>query len=83
MKSFNIPPNGGIPALIKGLKFNFYEKPRTLMPLLSLKERQDSFNEIELGFNENLALEEANRCLGCDLRFEISPMCFQLKNGWN
>jgi len=53
MKSFNIPPNGGIPALIKGSKFNFYEKPRTLMPLLSLKERQDSFNEIELGFNEN------------------------------
>ena len=74
MKSFNIPPNGGIPALIKGLKFNFYEKPHTLMPLLSLKERQSSFNEIELGFNKNLVLEEANRCLRYDLRFEISPI---------
>jgi len=39
MKIFNIPPKGGIPALIKGLKFNFYEKPRTLMSLLFLKER--------------------------------------------
>ena len=76
MKSFNIPLNGGIPALIKGLKFNFHEKPRILMPLLSLKERQSSFNEIELGFNENLALKEAKRCLRCDLRFEISPVVF-------
>jgi len=52
----------------------FYDKQRVQMPLLSQKERQDSFNEIELGFNESLALEEANRCLSCDLRFEISPV---------
>ena len=53
---------------------NFFDKSRAQMPLLSLKERQSSFNEIELGFDENLALEEANRCLRCDLRFEISPV---------
>ncbi len=53
---------------------NFFDKSRSQMPLLSLKERQSSFNEIELGFDENLALEEANRCLICDLRFEISPV---------
>ncbi|MFW9972208.1 MAG: FAD-dependent oxidoreductase, partial [Candidatus Odinarchaeota archaeon] len=52
---------------------SFYDKKRVQMPLLSQKERQDSFNEIELGFNESLALEESNRCLRCDLRFEISP----------
>ncbi|MFX0178928.1 MAG: FAD-dependent oxidoreductase [Candidatus Hodarchaeota archaeon] len=52
----------------------FYDKPRSQMPLLSLKERQSSFNEIELGFNETLAIEEANRCLRCDLRFEISSV---------
>jgi len=52
----------------------FYDKPRVQMPLLSLEQRQISFNEIELGFDEPLALEEANRCLQCDLRFEISPV---------
>jgi NADPH-dependent glutamate synthase beta subunit-like oxidoreductase/NAD-dependent dihydropyrimidine dehydrogenase PreA subunit len=50
----------------------FYDKQRVQMPLLSLEERKNSFNEIELGFNETLALDEANRCLRCDLRFEIS-----------
>ena len=52
----------------------FYDKQRIQMPLLSLEDRQSSFNEIELGFSEALALEEANRCLRCDLRFEISPV---------
>ena len=55
---------------------SFYDKPRVQMPLISLKERQSSFNEIELGFDESLALEDANRCLRCDLRFEISPVVF-------
>jgi NADPH-dependent glutamate synthase beta subunit-like oxidoreductase len=53
---------------------NFYDKLRVQMPLLSLDQRQRSFNEIELGFDEKLALEEANRCLRCDLRFDISPV---------
>jgi len=53
---------------------SFYDKPRVQMPFLSIDERQNSFNEIELGFNEELAIEEANRCLRCDLRFEISPI---------
>ncbi|MCK4381831.1 MAG: FAD-dependent oxidoreductase [Candidatus Lokiarchaeota archaeon] len=53
---------------------SFYEKPRVQMPLLSLEQRQSSFNEIEQGFDEDLAVEEANRCLRCDLRFEISPV---------
>jgi len=52
----------------------FYDKQRVQMPLLSSEERQNSFSEIELGFDELLALEEANRCLRCDLRFEISPV---------
>ncbi|MFX1419174.1 MAG: FAD-dependent oxidoreductase [Promethearchaeota archaeon] len=63
-----------IPNPNLGRDESFYDKKRVQMPLLSLKERQNSFNEIELGFNESLALEEANRCLRCDLRFEISPV---------
>jgi len=57
-----------------GLDKNFYDKLRVKMPLLSLDQRQRSFNEIELGFDQKLAIEEANRCLRCDLRFEISSV---------
>ena len=53
---------------------NFYDNQRVQMPLLSLDQRKNNFNEIELGFDEKLALEEANRCLRCDLRFDISPV---------
>ncbi len=62
-------PNSNI-----GRDESFYDKSRVKMPLLPLEQRQSSFNEIELGFDEKLALEEANRCLRCDLRFEISPI---------
>ncbi len=53
---------------------SFYGKTRMQMPLLSIEERLNTFNEIEIGFDEKLALEEAKRCLRCDLRFEISPV---------
>lgn len=32
------------------------------------------FPEVELGWNEAQAVEEANRCLKCHLRFSISPL---------
>jgi NADPH-dependent glutamate synthase beta subunit-like oxidoreductase/Pyruvate/2-oxoacid:ferredoxin oxidoreductase delta subunit len=63
-----------VPSPNLGRDENFYDKSRVTMPLLSLEQRQNSFDEIELGFNEKLALEEANRCLKCDLRFEISSV---------
>jgi NADPH-dependent glutamate synthase beta subunit-like oxidoreductase/Pyruvate/2-oxoacid:ferredoxin oxidoreductase delta subunit len=63
-----------IPSANFGRDEDFYDKPRVKMPLLSLGQRQSSFNEIELGFDEKLALAEANRCLRCDLRFEISSV---------
>ncbi len=53
---------------------DFYDKTRVKMPLISLEKRLNSFKEIELGFDEKLALEEANRCLRCDLRLEISSV---------
>lgn len=43
------------------------EKPRVQVPLLSPEERVKGFEEIELGFSEEKAQEEANRCLRCDL----------------
>jgi len=40
---------------------------RQRMPRLNVKERIDSFNEVQLGFSESQALEEANRCLNCGI----------------
>jgi len=43
------------------------EKPRLELPTLPTEERKQSFQEIELGFSEEQAREEAKRCLRCDL----------------
>ncbi len=43
------------------------EKPRLEIPTLPAQERKQSFQEIELGFSEEQAREEAKRCLRCDL----------------
>jgi NADH-quinone oxidoreductase subunit F len=43
------------------------EKCRVKMPIAPPKERIKDFREIELGFSEARALEEAKRCLRCDL----------------
>jgi heterodisulfide reductase subunit A len=40
-------------------------KPRAAMPMLDLKQRDSSFSEVELGFDEKTAIEEAKRCLNC------------------
>jgi len=43
------------------------EKPRVKMPVAQPKERIKDFREIEMGFTEERAREEAKRCLRCDL----------------
>jgi heterodisulfide reductase subunit A len=40
-------------------------KARAAMPLLKVDERQGSFAEVEQGFDEKTAVEEAKRCLNC------------------
>jgi len=49
----------------------FASRGREPMPYRSLAERQTSFETIELGFDESIALSEARRCLRCDLRLQI------------
>ncbi len=39
--------------------------PRARMPALDLKQRSGSFAEVELGFDEKTAIQEARRCLSC------------------
>jgi len=42
------------------------EKPRVAMRTLGVARRQCNFLEVELGFSEAMAREEAGRCLRCD-----------------
>ncbi len=41
------------------------ESPRSPMPELSVEERVKSFAEVELGFSEAVAMQEAGRCMNC------------------
>jgi NADPH-dependent glutamate synthase beta subunit-like oxidoreductase/2,4-dienoyl-CoA reductase-like NADH-dependent reductase (Old Yellow Enzyme family) len=45
------------------------KKYRAVMPTLPLEERVVNFKEVHLGFNQEMALEEAKRCLHCSARF--------------
>ena len=57
------------------------------MPALSIKKRRNNFNQVELGYNEQTAREEARRCLrcgcteryNCDLRKEASAHGIQFE----
>ncbi len=44
---------------------NVTPHPRKKMPLLPIESRRESFDEVEVGFSEDMALGEANRCLNC------------------
>jgi NADPH-dependent glutamate synthase beta subunit-like oxidoreductase len=53
---------------------SFYDKERVIMPTIPLLDRSKSFDEVELGYTEEMAVEEAKRCLRCDLRLQISSV---------
>jgi NADPH-dependent glutamate synthase beta subunit-like oxidoreductase len=43
------------------------EAKRTVMPRLPLSARKKNFKEVELGLTEQSAIQEARRCLRCEL----------------
>jgi len=58
----------GRPELVKRVeevsKEGVKKQARAEMPLLDLEKRK-SFDEVELGFDEKMAIQEARRCLNC------------------
>jgi hypothetical protein len=57
-----------------GREEDFAERNRVQMPCLAVEQRLDNFNDVELGFSSDMAIEEAKRCLQCDLRLYISAV---------
>jgi NADPH-dependent glutamate synthase beta subunit-like oxidoreductase len=49
------------------------EQRRPEMPVLNVKNRLAGFKQVELGYNDEKAVEEANRCLRCDLEELENP----------
>jgi len=41
------------------------KKRRKAIPVLSIEKRRKNFEEVALGYTEEMAVEEANRCLSC------------------
>ncbi|MEM3696237.1 MAG: NAD(P)-binding protein [Candidatus Bathyarchaeia archaeon] len=59
-------------------KIGIEKKKRQAMPLLPVEERIRSFDEVELGLSEEMAIEEAKRCLacgGCSECLECEKIC--------
>lgn len=66
-----IPFEEGNPCL--GRMDGFAGLRREKMSTISMEKRRNSFEEVELGFDEEAVIKEAKRCLRCDLRLQISP----------
>jgi len=54
-----------------GREGGFAERARVPMPSLPLEERHTGFAEVHLGYDEQMAPQEASRCLRCDYRLHI------------
>ncbi len=54
-----------------GREEGFAERQRVSMPSLPLGERHTGFDEVHLGYDEEMARHEATRCLKCDYRLHI------------
>jgi formate dehydrogenase beta subunit len=44
------------------------KKQRITLPALSAEQRLEDFNQVELSYSDQMATEEAKRCLRCDVR---------------
>ena len=56
-------------------------KPRVPMPMVPVEERLHSFVEVEKGYTEEQAREEAARCLACGLCSECLSCSYECKAG--
>jgi formate dehydrogenase beta subunit len=55
-----------------GRREGFAYRERGEIPTLAVKKRMKNFHQVDSCFSEKSAIEEANRCLRCQLRLKIS-----------
>jgi hypothetical protein len=68
-----LPPEEFDPYM--GRQEGFAELSRVPMPTLPVEQRHEGFDEVYLGYDEEMACQEASRCLRCDYRLHIlSPV---------
>ncbi|MFC1976843.1 FAD-dependent oxidoreductase [Chloroflexota bacterium] len=56
-----------------GRQEGFADRLRVAMPSLAIEQRINNFTRVELGYSETEGIDEAQRCLQCDLRCELAP----------
>ena len=72
---FGIPQPEQPPVPVRRARIDHLEVPastkmilkRPEMPLLNIDRRRTTFQQVELGYSENMVREEARRCLRCDI----------------
>ena len=64
-----LPPEEFDPYL--GSQEGFADLARVAMPALPVEQRHQGFAEVYLGYDEQMACQEASRCLRCDYRLHI------------
>jgi len=64
------------PKICLGRDVEFAGRKRKPVKTIPIKDRENNFNEVELNFEESIAISEANRCLRCQLRLGISKAPF-------
>ena len=62
-----------------GKDASFADRNRVPIPTLTAEQRNNSFSELERGYNQEQGLQEAQRCLRCDLRLKIPKVCLPPK----
>lgn len=67
--------SAALPARQLKLHLDRIVAPRTRMPMIGVRRKRASFEEVEKGFSEGKARQESLRCLACDLkRFSDLPL---------
>ena len=75
------PPSELSPCV--GKDEGFFDRVRPVMPALPVDKRSANFEEVELGYSDDAAVQEGRRCLQCAVRCAITSPPLPPKPGKN
>ncbi|MCK5518565.1 MAG: NAD(P)-binding protein [Alphaproteobacteria bacterium] len=64
-KAYILPPKHELASFEKINPWYYSDAPRTARPMIDMQHRQSTFDEVQGGLEETIALFEARRCLSC------------------